>query len=131
MSTSTDMLEEYLKRIKVEEKAKELPDNQEWKLYFSGMLTKPQKLYMFEKKLQDSKLNSFLISVFALVGTVISAYETQTYIERNQQTISLSRTVKDELEEATLIEYTANRESGVNMGLRMVVTLTTAISRRM
>ena len=131
MSTSTDMLEEYLKRIKVEEKAKELPDNQEWKLYFSGMLTKPQKLYMFEKKLQDSKLNSFLISVFALVGTVISAYETQTYIESNQQTISLSRTVKDELEEATLIEYTANRESGVNMGLRMVVTLTTAISRRM
>lgn len=127
---SDDMLGEYLRRIKQEEKAKELPANREWYLYFLGMLTKPQKMHMFERKLHESKINSFLVSVFALTGTIISAYETQIYIEANNQMIQASKVEKGETSTVTINEYTANREEPVNLGLRMVVTLTTAITSR-
>lgn len=119
---------EFLRKKKIEDEAKEMPKEKEWYLNFSGMLTTTQKNAMFEKRLQSSKINSFLISVFALTGTFISAYETERYLGINQEDGESSKTTWTGIYKATFRNYTANREDSVNFGLRMIVTFTTIIT---
>jgi hypothetical protein len=121
-------LENYFLEKREEEDSKQLPKEQEWFLFFSGRLTKAQKSTMFERKLQASKLNSFLVSVFALTGTFISAYETQMYLEDNRNVTKRSKIYQNILYERSFIDYTAKKESSVNSALRLIVTLTTGIT---
>lgn len=126
-----DRLVEFLRTKKTEDEAKEMPKAKEWYLLFNGMLTRQQKDSMFEKRLHASKINSFLVGVFALTGTFISAYETESYLEVNQFRSISKRKVLEGAKEAEFINYTANREDSVNIGLRMIVTFTTIITSRL
>lgn len=126
-----DILMEFLLKKKIEDEAKELPKEKEWYLFFNGMLTTQQKNAMFEKRLEASKLNSFLISVFALTGTFISSYETESYLEKNQQLRDSFKTTFQGTTKQTFNNYTAEREDSVNFGLRMIVTFTTCITSRL
>lgn len=125
-----DILMEFLRKKKIEDEAKEMPKEKEWYLHFSGMLTTQQKNSMFEKRLHSSKINSFLISVFALTGTFISAYETESYLAVNQKDGISSKTTWTGTFEQNFTNYTADREDSVNFGLRMIVTFTTAITSK-
>ena len=123
-----DKLVEFLRTKKIEDEAKELPKEKEWYLLFNGMLTRQQKNVMFERRLHASKINSFLIGVFALTGTFISAYETESYLAVNKVEAISTRNVIEGDKSATFIKYTANREDSVNFGMRMIVTFTTTIT---
>lgn len=123
-----DLLLNFLRSKKLEDESKSLPKEKEWYLLFSGMITRNQRDAMFEKKLQTSKLNSFLIGVFALTGTFISAYETELYLEVNQMKGTSTQMTYDGLKSAEFLNYTAEREDSVNFGLRMIVTFTTIIT---
>ena len=123
-----DQLADFFRKKKLEDDAMDLPKEQEWTLYFSGMLSKSQCNGMFERKLNTSKINSFLVSIFALTGTFISAYETESYLASNEKTVTLTRNIKGTKVSYDFINYTAATEDAVNLGLRLMVTLTTAIA---
>lgn len=128
---STYNLLDYLKKKKIDEESKQLPAEREWYMFFHDMLTSSQKLNMFERRLDASKINSFLVSVFALAGSVLSTYETTLYLEVNQELVTAK--MIDEYgapKEATMINQTANLEGSVNIGLRLIVTLTTMITSK-
>lgn len=128
---STYNLLDYLKKKKIDDESKQLPADREWYMFFHDMLTANQKLNMFEKRLDASKINSFLVSVFALAGSVLSTYETTIYLDENQEFVTAKMIDEYGAEkEATMINQTAKAEGSVNIGLRLVVTLTTIITSK-
>jgi hypothetical protein len=69
------MLEEFLEHRQKKEEEDYLAENEEWDMYFTNGMNEAQKAQMFERRLGNSKLNNLLVSVFALTGACISAYE--------------------------------------------------------